>query len=310
LKNKALIVVESPLQLLAAFEAIQYYKIDSGVLVIRLSNEQRNDTQLTFLNSYLKLNEFNVFYITINSENKKVIDFLKLLMMAISLPLIRLFYKNVILGSFRSGFISLVYKFCSVNEDFIFVDDGTSTLEIKNKLELHKCRCFTQFYNELENTIPNAAPNEFSSIKATINKTVPLHFDVLFIGSGIAEIGITNESKYLDMVERICENYTKRGLTIRYVPHRVESAEKIAKISKFSDVEIININYPVELLGIIDNMVPDHICSFYSTALVSMKSIYGCEATSYFFDYKGNIYEDEINNVYQFMSKYIQVKTA
>lgn len=310
MRNKALIVVESPLQLLAAFEAIQYYKIDSGVLVVRLSNEQRNDTQLTFLNSYLKLDQFKIFYVTINPENKKVIDFLKLFIMAISLPILRLLYKNIILGSFRSGFISLVYKWCSFNKDFIFVDDGTSTLEIKNKKKLHQCRFFTQFYNELVDTMPNVVKNEFSSIKRNFKDLKLKQIDVLFIGSGIAEIGITNESNYLYMVKRICEEYTKNGLNVMYIPHRVEKAEKLESISKFSNVKIINIDYPIELLGIIDNIIPNHVCSFYSTALITMNSIYACEATSYHFNYKESEYEEEIDHVYRFMGKYIHVKVA
>jgi hypothetical protein len=302
--------VESPLQLLAAYEAINYYNLDSGLIVIRLSSELRNDNQLSFLQSYLKFKGFRAIYVSVRPKNKKFSDFVKIAFYSVALPFLCLCYNNIVIGSFKSGFVSLALWPFHIKGKFIIVDDGTSTLEVKELTRFHDARFFTQFYQELANFVSKVDVNDFFSIRRRllIDKSIPK--DVIFIGSGIAEIGIVSESVYLGMVEKICKVYSGEGYNIRYIPHRVEPDEKLKKVSELANVEIFRINYPIELVGIIDNFYPVKVVSFYSTALVTMKSIYSCESIAYYFNYKDSKYSAEIDNVYDFMRKYLVVDSS
>lgn len=308
--NRALIIVESPLQFLAAFEAVNYYNLDSGLIIIRLSNELRNDEQLRFLRSYLEFKGFKFIYTSVRPKSKKISDFFKIAFYSLFLPIFSLFYKNVIIGSFKSGFISLVFWPFNINSKFIIVDDGTSTLEAKELPRFYDARFFTQFYQELGGFFPKVHPNGFDAIKQRLHIEKNDSWDVVFIGSGIAEIEIVSESVYLCMVEKICTKYSAKGCNIIYIPHRVESEEKLKKISVLDKVQILKINYPIELLGIVGSLFPKKVVSFYSTALVTMVSIYGCKSIAYRFDYMHSEYAAEIDSVYDFMSKYLVVDSS
>lgn len=310
LANRALIIVESPLQFLAAFEAVNYYNLDSGLIIIRLSNELRNDNQLIFLKSYLGFKNFKFICISIRPKSKKISDFFKIAFYSFLLPIFSLCYKNIVIGSFKSGFVSLAFWPFNINSNFIIVDDGTSTLEAKELPRFHDARFFTQFHQELVGFFPTVDPNGFNSIKQRLNIEKNRSLDVVFIGSGIAEIGIVSESDYLCMVEKICAKYSAKSSNIIYIPHRVESEEKLNKISVLDRVQILKINYPIELLGIVGSLFPEKVVSFYSTALVTMKSIYGCESIAYRFDYEGSEHASEIDSVYDFMSKHLVVDSS
>jgi hypothetical protein len=78
LAYKNLLFVESPFQLLNAYEAIYNFDVKNNYkLVIRLSGVKENDKQLKFLIDYLDLK--NVEFVLIKSEKKKIEDYIKII---------------------------------------------------------------------------------------------------------------------------------------------------------------------------------------------------------------------------------------
>jgi hypothetical protein len=309
LDTKTLIVIESPLQLLSAYEAIKHYRFSSGVLLVRLSNDIRNDEQISFLLSYLDFNGFSILKLSINSGRKKLQDLLMLSLSYFFLPFSKIYFNNIIVGSFKSGFMSLLYKLFPIDNSYIIVDDGTSMIDLYKYKRFYNARVFTNFIEDNLSIVTNIEKNSFEYTKSLIESSEnDVYKEVVFIGSGISEIGIVSEEHYLDMVSRICLEYTAQGLKVKYIPHRAECKNKLERISTIGNLEVYSINYPIELIGVIDGILPTLVASFYSTALITMKGIYSCDAIAYHFNYQNSECAAEIDGVYNFMRKYIKVE--
>ena len=100
---------------------------------------------------------------------------------------------------------------------------------------------------------------------------------ILFVGSDISEIGGLDEQTYIASVKKVKSHYAP--MKMYYCPKKTENAEKLLKISSF--VEIIKINYPVELLPVIDGFKPKVFASLYSSAIFNFANMFGnsCEYT-------------------------------
>jgi hypothetical protein len=307
LKNKTLMIVESPLQLLAGYEAIKYYNLTSGTVILRLSGNKKNDDQIRYLVDFLDLDLFDTKFVAVRSEDRSLLDYIKFFFFILYLPIIKLFFSTYILGSFKSKFINLLHHGKGLDDRYIIVDDGNVILEIINYKEFSECKVFTSFHHEISKVLNHVEINNFSFVKALALSKVKSHA-VIFIGSCIAELDIISDRLYLKMLECIICESKLSGSDIVYIPHRLEHRDKLNIINNLEGIKLLEIDYPIELIGVIGGLVPCKVISFYSSALVTMNIIYQCESIAYEFEYSKSQYAEDISGVYEFMNKYIKVK--
>ncbi len=152
--------------------------------------------------------------------------------------------------------------------------------------------------------------NNYPKIKELVKGGKVLDRSVVFIGSGMAEIGIVSEEYYVSLIDRIAEHYNSLGFYVIYIPHRAESSQKLNIIVENTDVEIRHLDYPVELFGLFNDFSPFLVSSFCSTALITLKNIYGYSVECFSFDYVGHSDEEELDELYKFYQEIgIEVKS-
>ncbi len=298
-----LICIESPLQLLNAYEVIKYFNIKNYKLLIRYSNRDNNDKQIKRLINILKIDSTYIEKTTINASNKSLVDLFKLFIYKYFFNTKK--FDRVFIGNYRSGFFSLIRKSFNRNQ-IILLDDGAKTVDIQKE--------FTDNLNYNLFTMYKIAPfknqkiyiNHFNKIKCLSKKNLILQDnEILFLGSKLSEINIISEMYYLELMNQISKFYKNQNII--YIPHREEDQNKLIRISAISNIEIKTIDYPVEIFGLFENKLPKTVSSFYSSALMTMQNIYKIKAEAFNFDYKGSIYEKNIDNVYNFYKNEIKV---
>lgn len=298
-----LICIESPLQLLNAYEAIKYFNIQNYKLLIRYSNSDSNDNQIKKLIDILKIDPMDIEEVTINTSNKSLLDLFKLFTYKYIFNTKK--FDKVFIGNYRSGFFSLIWKSFDKNR-IILLDDGAKTIDIQKE--------FTDDLNYNLFTIYDVTPlktqkiytNHFNNMKKFFENTLAFEENkILFLGSKLSEINIISEEYYLELMNQISKFYKNQNII--YIPHREEDQNKLTKISTIDNIEIKTIDYPVEMFGLFENKLPQTVSSFYSSALMTMQNIYNIEAEAFSFNYKGSIYEESIDNVYMFYENKMKI---
>jgi len=297
---KDILFVESPLQLLNALEAVDSFDLEDYILYIRYSNKKMNDEQLDKLIKILSLKSFNIKKIYLSSSNRNILDYIKILFYFIYS---KFFIVNrLFIGNLDSNFLSLIYKNINKNKIIAF-DDGAKTIALQENFnEDNFYNLFTMYdLKSIANQI--IYKNNYENIKSLLkNKNKSNH--ILFLGAKLNEVGIISEDEYLSLITKISQYYNK---DIAYIPHRGEDEQKLKVISKIKNLKIKDIDYPVELYGLYEKEIPTIVASFYSTALLSMKNIYGIKSESFYFDFSTSKYKDSIESVYNYYKKEMKV---
>ena len=296
--------VESPLNLVCAYEAINFFKMRKYMLIVRLSSSENNNRQMRNLIQTLGV-EDKVKYIIINSYKRSIADYLKTALLVLR-SILDFRSTRIFIGNLHSGFLSIIAR-CYSRERVILIDDGSRTIL------LQKLFNDNYFYNLF--TIYKIRPIKGqmvykNSLEATrkIIKSVKLCEDsILFIGSKISEINIVSEEYYFQLLVDIFQQYSAKNII--YIPHREEKQSKVEKIGSISNVSIEKINYPVEMIGMYKDKIPKKALSFYSTALLTMKKLYGIEVKSCYFNYESSIYKNDIDTIYSFYAKELEMKS-
>ena len=300
--NKSYLFVESPLQLLNAYEAIAKFNLQNYEIIVRLSNHKENDKQIKFLIDYLKLKNIN--NIIINGDKKTLADYMKILYYQIKYKFISI--DKIFIGNYESGFFKQIMK--QFNRDkIILLDDGAKTLFIQKQFSNNN------FYNLFTmydlNPINNNQIIYKNSFEELNKKLIKMNFnreEIFFLGMKLNEIGIVSEETYVKFIEKISKKYKKQKII--YIVHRGESENKLKKIQSIGNIEIRSYSFPIELVGFFEKNIPKKVISFYSTALLTMKYIYNIEVESYIFDYNNSKYKIVIDEVYNYYKQLISVK--
>lgn len=296
--KKNLLVVESPLQLLNAYEAINYFELDNYKLVIRLSSSEKNNQQIARLVTILDFDKNAVEYVSINEFNRTFLDLIKLAWYRIRFIPSAWSINRVFIGNYSSGFLSLI-RAQFIKRKIILLDDGSSTIEIQKGFSSAFYYDIFSMYEIEPYNGQNVYLNSYSRTKASPKENLILDSEsVLFLGSGLAEINIVSTSEYIQLMSKVEKIYAKNNKRVLYIPHRSEEREKLEIIEGFSNFSILNIDYPVELFGVFNARMPSVVSSFYSTALLTMRDIYAIEPHAFIFDYKGSEHEKAIDDIY------------
>jgi hypothetical protein len=298
---KSLLFIESPLQLLNAFEAIEKFQLKDYSTIIRLSNIEKNDKQMKFLVD--KLDIKNVLYITINIKNRTIIDYMKIFFYRVKYIFAKL--DQIFIGNYDSGFLQFIMKQFNQN-NIVLLDDGAKSIDIQKKFtEQSNYNLFTM-YNFKPFNSQILYKNNYRALKMKLNDLIIDADTIMFLGLKLCEIGIITEDYYIEKIKQIAYLYS--DYKILYISHREEKKSKLEKIRNISNIIVKELDYPIELYGLYEDVIPYKVASFYSTALYTMKNIYNIEAESFVFDYSQSEYKDLIDNVYNYYNKYILVK--
>lgn len=301
----ALLCVESPLQLINAYEAIQHFNIVDYKLLIRYSKSDSNDRQIRKLIEILQIDPDTVEEVSIAASNKSLLDLFTLFVYRYRYLFNAGKFGKIYIGNYRSGFFSLIRKQFDKSQ-IILLDDGAKTIDIQAEFtdDLHY-DLFTM-YEIVPRHGQTIHANHFKAIKTFFEKRL-VHEEntILFLGSKLSEIGIISEEYYLELMQMISGHY--KGQKIIYIPHREEDPDKLAAIGRLDNIEIKTIDYPVELFGLFEHRMPNTVSSFYSSALLTMQNIYQVESEAFHFDYRGSVYEKSIDNIYAFYAQSMKV---
>jgi hypothetical protein len=296
-----LFFIESPLQLLNAYEVIFEFNLKNYKIIIRLSKMKENDKQIKYLVKYLDIK--NVKFITIKAEKKSLNDYIKLFVYQYKFIMKKI--DKVFIGNFDSGFFKLILKQFP-KEKIILLDDGSKTLAIQKQFsESNFYNLFTMYdITSVKNQI--IYKNKYKKLNEKLKSLNIVHNEVLFLGMKLSEIGVISEKEYIRLLQKISTEYKDKNII--YIPHRGESVIKLQKISEIENITIKSYDYPVELLGLFEDSLPYKVASFYSTAVLTMKYIYNIEAECFLFDYNDSQYRTLIDEVYDYYKKVIDVK--
>ncbi len=301
--KKSLLFVESPLQLLNAYEAVSYFSLESHTYVVRLSKNEASDRQIMNLLKLLKIDESHIEYVYIRTSKRTLYDYMQLFFNRYKYILVKNIDK-VFIGNYESGFLNMIMKQFSKNS-IILLDDGAKTLSIQSKFtDTKNYNLFTMYKMEaLQNQ--NIFINTYKKV-LTDKKELSIKMDeILFLGTKLSEVGIITEEYYINLIQNICNYYTDKDIV--YIVHRGESQEKLNIIQKNKNITIKQLDYPIELYGLYEEEIPFKVSSFYSTAIFTMNKIYHLEAECFRFDYSRSVHADAIDEVYSFYEKEMKV---
>ena len=246
-----IVIVETPLQLMCGYEA------DSDALfVLRLTGRGNNDEQVLNVASLLSVN-----YIKISiSVETPILDFIKNLKVVIKLSATK--FKCIYFGSYFSR-INKLFSYFLRYKSSVYLDDGVATLILKGRVG-KKINIFT-FLDVSESDNLKVTKHKFIKVKEAF--AVKNILGEYFIGQPFVDKDMMGFDEYLSYVERAAE---KCGSQLFYVPHRVESEEFVAAISKVKGVEVLRVDVCIELYFLVKSIMPKRIYSCSSTALITL----------------------------------------
>lgn len=302
-----LILVESPLQLLNAYEAIHFFDLKEYQILLRFSGIEKNDFQMSQLIKTLGFNLDCVECISINESKKTPLDLIKLALYRVKYVFSAKKVERIFIGNFSSGFFSLIRSQFSRNQ-MVLLDDGSRTIEIQKAFSDNSNFDLFTMYDIEPYKNQKIYLNTFANLKIRSKQNLQVDDGtILFLGSGLSEINIITSSEYIKLITEISIYYQTQNKNILYIPHRSEDAEKVSVIAQLANVEVLYVTYPIELYGIFEQKIPATIASFYSTALLTMKNIYNLHSQAFLFNYKGSEHEAAIDDIYLYYADKVKI---
>lgn len=305
---KSLIIVESPLQLINALEAINYFNISDYKIVIRMSGFPLNDKQLHSIILKLELPHDKIQFIKVLANNSKMtgVNLLKYLFVSLYLCSISIFYKKIFLGNFESRLFKLIISF--FKKKIILLDDGSKTLLVQKKFSnSYKIDIYSIFMFNTPETQKRYV-NNFKSLRTQMSKKKYQFSDrIYFLGGKLNEAGYMSESEYIFLLGNIFKSFPNEKIV--YVGHRGENQGKLKKITEMYNIEVILPEYPIELICLYETEIPKKVVSFFSTALMSLSIIFEneIEVISYKFNYSKSKYKKNLDEFYKYYEKHMTV---
>ncbi len=280
-----LFIIGTPLQLLNAIEAAEYFKSENNILIIVHRSLKANRTQIDKIRSLYKWKEIIDIEYSKNSSLLKYVSLVKYLKKNV--------YKRIFISK-----LEVVPKIIipNVNKEKVFLlDDGVMTISLyennikkgkTNKYNFKELRflffglkikikdkinLFTYFDLEAVNGI-EVVKNKLSFLKKTYLEgadTDDSH--IYFLGHPSSKY--IDDDSYLKSLYKLVDNSNKK---IIYIPHRGESKEMKDTLSSLNNpfFSIIDIGMPVELYFLENKIYPSQVIAYYSTALVTLNIIY------------------------------------
>ncbi len=265
--KKAVFIVESPLQIMCAYEAIKTFEPKKVKIIVRLADAGRNNKQMEILlNEFLS--DYNVQKVYLKPESRSLKSIVTVLLLLPIVTYFSLLNYNVFIGYFDSKFAKLISFFAKVDKK-TYLDDGVATLNCPQSI-LERSYAFSIF--DLKSNF--FVKNKFTHLSNHLLKYKNDRKDiVVFIGSPIRQIEHLMKGDYFEAISKVKETYST--MQFFYFPHRRELKEDLDKISSYG-IQIIANEYPIEMFYLeFPEYNPKVVASLYSTAMFTMSLIYG-----------------------------------
>lgn len=260
--NQNLYLVETPLQLLCAYEMMS--PTHTNKLILRCSGVGRNDDQLI-----AAANCFELKHTTLAVRPKKyIIDSIK------NTPTILNFLKNnydsVYVGSYFSRFLMALARYANKKDQYL-LDDGVATYLAQTEMkQLGKPQSIATFFNIPPLPGQKIIRHSFEKIRSRL--IFSGHGGNYFIGQTLVDKGYLSISDYLEMIrEAQC---IQQDQEIHYIPHRAESDAVIEAVAKIPGISIKRMKTCVELGFILEKISPRNVFACFSSAIFSLSSLY------------------------------------
>lgn len=334
-----LFVVESPFQLISAIEASYAHPSSENLLIVKyrpsVSNKINNDQ----LDRLLKLKKWDRL-IKIKHPTSYFISDIKLLSNIKKISNVDL----VFIGEIRSWYMR---QYCNIlkNKGCYLLDDGTATITmqdivIKNQsyymLKSFKFKIklllnylillffFRRFYRlnsrinlftcfNIEKCFPGQIieKHNFSYLKKVSSEKRILPRTAYFFGGVEDSENILPEEILFNELAKVKKYYDSNGISLIYIPHRRENAQKIRKIKKEIGCKILYFVNPAEVEFIFMHEIPEYISSFCSTALYTVSLMFDYKKKSFAFflplEKMSAINKKELGTLYQEYKKSMTV---
>ncbi|CAA6820019.1 MAG: Unknown protein [uncultured Sulfurovum sp.] len=285
-----LFLIRSPLQLINAIEAQQYFKTKKNILCIIHNTSVINSSHMR---KVLPLNNWDEI-IELNPHNHKnsFLNNVKLIKKLQKKHFKYIFTGDI--GNINTAFISSLRK----NETYL-LDDGTLTLVShkilnhpyekekwnktlkRNRYKVFGLNCnlkneainyFTLFEIQAHSN-EKIVKNEFTFFKKTFLTALKKDLNtVYFIGQNLLVENIVSEKTYFWYLKNIIKYYKDK--TIIYYPHRFEKITDSYSVIESENFIIKKSSQPIEVELLTKKMYPMYIASFVSSALSSLQKIF------------------------------------
>ena len=281
-KKNLIIVHNSVWQIINSLECLHIENENASDALFLVLTEE-NSKSANQIKSFQQKEGLNFFYIFYNSSiYSKVLKYLLLFFNLCGKKFERIFVSQLNISWIT--FVLNIIKY----RNLCFYDEGFHTLQLEKlsnnplyeyrigKLNLPISRkkidlVYTSFnlqhptlptkkigYLRLRNSV---AKKQYSTTTYFIGQPVYIHYMSI--------------EDYISRLKTVFKNAHKE---IHYYPHRYDSPELLSKIKEIG-YQICNNDYPVEYFFIQSNIVPLHVIGFISSALLSLKKIFGEETT-------------------------------
>lgn len=316
-----LYIARSPLQLLNAIEAKDYFNTKNNVLVLYYGVRNKNSEQMDLLVDSGEWDEIIVY------EHDLISSFNKMLTQVQLVRRLRE-YACEYLFSGEFGTLNLLIIANVKHEEHYLIDDGITTLHLykisnpninrdytlKRKLKILRYALFGLKVNMQKSTnfftIYDLAPyldkkviqNNYSALKAKYLKDLKQDDKLYFLGQHLVQRKLMDNSTYVNYIKKIIQYY---DATIVYIPHRTETISEELKLL-FNDKFILQPSTgPVETRFLLAHIYPKHIVSFYTSALHTLNRIFDeTQIDSIYITPDDLLKQDNaINESYEFLEK-------
>lgn len=180
-------------------------------------------------------------------------------------------------------------------------------LNVYVEKEVNSANFFT-FYDIKESNKLEVVINKMKWLKELSKTSSPIqHKEIVYIiGTDIIQCKILNEEDYLNTILSIKAHYPAKKIC--YIPHLNEQ-ESFINLLKQEGIFVQKNKFTIELDFILNNIIPLHIAGTISTALISLKLIYGSQITVDYFKFDSSKISAKnkpvLDNIYNYQNKFI-----
>lgn len=267
--KKGLFILESPLQVMCAYEAIKELDVKKVRIIARLADRggRNNEQMLLILKEFLS--DYYVKKVYLKPQDRSLKSITVTIRFILEILFLYSLKYNIFIGYFDSKFVKLLTFFVKDSRK-IYLDDGTASLSYPESIRKSKSVIFSMF----DFSVPFFIKNKFSHLSShlfAVNK-IKRKEVIVFIGSPIREIDGCDTNEYFKIILKIKKMY--HNIDLLYFPHRRELKEDLDKIDSFN-INVVPNSFPIEMFYVeFPSYHPKIIASIFSTAMFTMSLIY------------------------------------
>ncbi len=315
-EKKNLFIINSPLQVLNTLEAIYKFELKNIIIVAIYNRSIKNIEQIETQLSKINCEEIIRFNPLKEGKIKGYVRLIKRLQKDI--------YAKVFTGEIED------YRFkailANLKKDELFVlDEGSATVSLyestikQNKINKFNLKSFKFLLYGLKINIKDIinffSYYDFEPLKngIVVNNSLEylkkdfkrneINYDntIFFLGQPL--FIFSNEKQFEDSLNKVVKS--NKDKKIIYIPHREdkESLKIVKKIDK--NIEILELDKPIERYFLENGIEPKNIISFSSTALTTTKILFKNCNVEYIKNRKPNLKLNDMKNL-DFIYKYFE----